>query len=177
MSEGTKSKETIVVEMVKAGIHTRDEIREAADCTSGSLASYLTGMRNAAKFTGVDICPVEVNDDDGKKVFTVGNYEEIEAAKAARVGSRSTAAAKSPAERLEAAEKRVTRCENAEEAAIARYEKDGSSEELQLRAAKAEIELKLAMIELEKAQDLVDSSDVVEGDNSEVVEETEDDLM
>ena len=51
MSE-VKSKETVVVEMVKAEQYTREEILAESGATPGSLASYLTAMRNAAKFTG-----------------------------------------------------------------------------------------------------------------------------
>ena len=83
MSE-VKSKETVVVEMVNAEKYTREEILAASGATPGSLASYLTAMRNAAKFTGAACCPIEV-EEDGKKIFKVTTWDEAEAAKAARV--------------------------------------------------------------------------------------------
>jgi hypothetical protein len=170
------SKETIVVDLVKAGESTREEIREAADCTSGSLASYLTGMRNAAKYTGVAICPVEVEDpeDADRKVFVVKTFDEVEEIKAERSVSRPSAASKkTPAERLEAAEKRLTRCESAAEKASDRAANADGNVELDLRADKAEIEVKLAAIELDRAKALVDSADA----EAEAPEADEDELM
>lgn len=153
------SKEQIVVDMVKAGESTREEIKEEAECTSGSLASYLSGMRNAAKYTGVAICPVEIVDpnDEDRKIFTVMTFDEVEEIKAERV-AKPAASKKTPAERLEAAEKREARCDKAVEAADKRADADPDNEELSLRAQKADIEFKLAGIELERAQMLVDDA-------------------
>jgi len=176
------SKETIVVEMVKAGQSTREEIKDAADCTSGSLASYLSAMRNAAKFTGAVICPIEVaagtEEDADRKVFQVMTFDEVEEIKAERTANRPSAASKkTPAERLEAAKKRLIRCENAAEKAVERAENDDSNEELELRADKAQIEVKLAEFELARAEALVTEDDSAEESEGSVGEGSEDELM
>ena len=143
------SKQDQVVELVKAGQYNRDEILAEVGCTAGALSSYLSGMRNAAKFTGAEICPVI--DENG--VFSVTTYEEFEAQKAEAAANRKPKApAKTPEERWMAASKRVTRCEKA--AASARDRADGNPDdrETDLRARKADIELELAQIEMERAE-------------------------
>lgn len=167
------SKQDQVVELVKAGVSTRVEIRESVGCTSGALASYLTGMRNAAKFTGASICPVEVDkevDGEMKKVFTVMTFQESEDIKAERAANRTTSTStKTPEERVEAAEKRMTKCETAVEKAVERAEKDADNVELELRADKAKIDVKLAEIELNRAKALI----VEDEDNAEVPQDDE----
>lgn len=173
----SKSKQEVVVEMVQAGTYTRAEIKEGAQCTSGALASYLSGMRNAAKFTGSEICPIEV-DVDGKKVFQVTTFAKAEAIKAERVASNSSStSAKTPAERLDAAEKRVTRVSNKLEKAEERAEANEDSRELQLRWDLAKIEVELADIELEKAKALVADQPILEEDEADTEVESEDELM
>jgi len=171
----SQSKEEIVVGMVKAGIHTRQEIKDESGCTSASLASYLSGMRNAAKFTGVSICPIEIEDDDGKKVFRVILFADYEAAKAERAANKPSAASKkTPAERLDGAEKRLIRCESAYDKAKDRAEADEDNRELELRSDKAQIELELADIELKRAQALIDSD---EAEADEAPEADEDEML
>lgn len=167
-----ESKQDIVVKLVQEGIHTRSAIRKAADCTAGALASYFSGMRNAAKFTGASICPIEI-DLDGKKVFTVKTFEEVEEMKAAKAATKpASTSTKTPAERLELAEKRINRCTGALEKSNERAEAAPENREVELRAAKAKIELELAEIELKRVNELIDADEAADD-----VEPEEDELM
>jgi hypothetical protein len=142
------TKQDIVVKMVKEGIHTREEIKTAADCTAGALASYLSGMRNAAKYTGEAICPVQ--NENG--IYSVVTFAEADAAKAEKVSIRTSAGPKkTPAERLAQAETRVTRCGNLLAKAKERLDENPDNRELQLRHQLAEINSELANIEFTKA--------------------------
>jgi hypothetical protein len=180
------SKETQVFEMVKEGNRTRQEIIEAADCTPGSFASYLSAFRNAAKLTGAPVCPVEVpsEDDPERKVFTVTTFEEAETLKAAQASTRKSAGpAKTPEERFLAAKKRLARCEKAEANASERADANEGNEELELRAEKATIERKLAELAFQEAvralEDLgIDPDSVTEAPKeAEAVEDGGDDEL
>jgi hypothetical protein len=167
-----ESKQDVVVRLVQEGTHTRQEIKDAADCTSGALASYLSGMRNAAKFTGAAVCPMEVVLEDGKKVFTAVTFEAAEEAKAAKAATASASTStKTPAERLEAATKRVDRCDSALDKAKERYEAAEDNRELELRFNKAEIEAELASIELKRAEALVVEDEDADADDIEAEDE------
>ena len=154
------SKETQVFEMVKERSMTRQEIIEAAGCTPGSFASYLSAFRNAAKLTGAPVCPVEVpsEDDPEKKVFKIVTFDEAETYKAAQAATRKTAGpAKTPEERFLAAKKRLARCEKARVNAYERADARAGDEELRLRAEKATIEYQLAELAYNNAfKDLED---------------------
>ncbi len=164
------SKQEQVIELVKAGESTREQIKEAVGCTTGSLASYLSTMSNIAKFTDAVMSPV--TDENG--IMSVTTFAEAEEAKASRAASRPAAASKkTPAERLEAAEKRVVRCGNALTSASDRAEANEGNREMELHHQLAEINAELADIELTRCKDLV-SSDDAEADTP-VAEE--DDLM
>lgn len=112
MSEQTK--QDVIVEMVKAGKSTRDEIIAAANCTTKAFASYLTTMRNAAKFTGAVLCPTEV-EVDGKKVMVAKLYAEVMAGREERKAAAKPGKldAKSPAEKYALAQKRVEKADTA----------------------------------------------------------------
>ena len=168
--EKTMSKEDIVVSMVKEGKHTREEIRNAAGCTAGSFASYLTGMRMAAKHTGSEIYPIEVEDpnDPKRKVFTVATFDKVEEMKAERAASTPAGPKKTPEERYQAAVKRLERCKNSLAKARERAELNTGSRELELRTQKAEIEFELAGIELQRAKNArgeVPEETIVAGDD------------
>ncbi len=154
------SKQEQVIELVKAGESTREQIKEAVDCTIGSLASYFSTMSNIAKYSGVALCPV--TNADG--IMSVTTYEEAEAAKAERTASRPAASKKSPEERLDAAEKRMIRCTNAEVSAAKRAEDNPDNKELELRADQAVINLKLAEIELDRSKELCHATEAAEED-------------
>jgi len=173
-----ESKQDVVVRLVKEGMHSRVAIKEEAGCTSGALASYFSGMRNAAKYTGEPLCPVEIELEDGSKVMVAKTIEEVESIKEERAATRTTAAAKkSPEERYEAAVSRLSRCESALDKLDDRISSaDGEvAEEVTLRFEKAKIEVRLAEIELDRCKGLVDSSEDVEEDED--TESSEEDLM
>jgi len=166
------SKQEQVIELVKAGKSTRDEIRETVGCTAGSLASYLSTMSNIAKYSGAELCPI--TDEDGK--MTVTTYEKAEAARAAR-GGKSRASAKSPADRLKAAKLRITRTTNAAGSAATRLEADPDNEVLQLRVTIADANKRLAEIEFETAntpdaQEALEALEAEEAAKEEAVEVT-----
>ena len=156
MSE-VKSKETVVVEMVNAEQYTRDEILAESGATPGSLASYLTAMRNAAKFTGATCCPIEV-EEDGKKIFKVTTWDEAEALKAARVPKTKKSEPKTFEERLDAAQKRVAKVTIQLDKAKAAFE-ETETRTSELRVTILEAELEIAEIALDKLQGEGDTED------------------
>lgn len=155
------SKQDQVIELVKAGASTREQIKEAVGCTTGSLASYLSTMSNIAKYTQSAMCPVTAPETG---IMSVTTWEEAEEAKAAKAASSPSAVSKkTPAERLEAAEKRIIRCTNALDSAKKRAEDNEGNREMELRASLAEINAELADIELARCEDLVASVDAEAG--------------
>ena len=156
MSE-VKSKETVVVEMVNAEKYTRDEILAESGATPGSLASYLTAMRNAAKFTGATCCPIEV-EEDGRKIFKVATWDEAEALKAARVPKTKKSEPKTFEERLDAAQKRVAKVTVQLDKAKAAFE-ETETRTSELRVTILEAELEIAEIALDKLQGEGDTED------------------
>jgi len=144
------SKEQDVLAMLKEEKYTKDEILEATQCTAGSFSSYLSAFRNASKYTGANICPVEV---DG--VFKMTTYDEWSKAREASKGNGRTT--KDPAERLRRADKRVVRCAKTLENAVNRHE-NLESEETGLRVDLAEINLKLAELEQAKAEEVAEKA-------------------
>jgi len=156
----SESKQDVVVRMVTSGEFTREQIKSEADCTSGALASYLSGMRNAAKYSpGIEMCPV--TDDNG--VMSAITFEAAEALKAEKT-TTTKAPAKTPAERFEAADKRVIRTGNILAKAQERFDNAPDNRELELRLKKAEIELELAEIELSRAATLNEDAPEEAGD-------------
>ena len=167
MSE-VKSKETVVVEMVNAEKYTREEILAESGATPGSLASYLTAMRNAAKFTGATCCPIEV-EEDGKKIFKVTTWDEAEAVKAARVPKTKKSEPKTFEERLDAAQKRVAKVMVQLDKAKAAFE-ETETRTSELRVTILEAELELAEIALDKLQADGDTeeNEITEGEEAEL---------
>ena len=167
MSE-VKSKETVVVEMVNAERYTREEILAESGATPGSLASYLTAMRNAAKFTGAACCPIEV-EEDGKKVFKVTTWDEAEAAKAARVPKTKKSEPKTFEERLDAAQKRIAKVTIQLDKAKAAFE-ETETRTSELRVTILEAELEIAEIALDKLQGDGDTeeNEITEGEEAEL---------
>ena len=167
MSE-VKSKETVVVEMVNAEKYTREEILAASGATPGSLASYLTAMRNAAKFTGATCCPIEV-EEDGRKIFKVTTWDEAEAIKAARVPKTKKSEPKTFEERLDAAQKRVAKVTIQLDKAKAAFE-ETETRTSELRVTILEAELELAEIALDKLQNdgNTEENEITEGEEAEL---------
>ena len=167
MSE-VKSKETIVVEMVNAEKYTREEILAESGATPGSLASYLTAMRNAAKFTGATCCPIEV-EEDGRKIFKVTTWDEAEAVKAARVPKTKKSEPKTFEERLDAAQKRVAKVAIQLDKAKAAFE-ETETRTSELRVTILEAELEIAEIALDKLQadGNTEENEITEGEEAEL---------
>ena len=167
MSE-VKSKETVVVEMVNAEKYTREEILAESGATPGSLASYLTAMRNAAKFTGAACCQIEV-EEDGKKIFKVTTWDEAEAIKAARVPKTKKSEPKTFEERLDAAQKRVAKVTIQLDKAKAAFE-ETETRTSELRVTILEAELELAEIALDKLQadGNTEENEITEGEEAEL---------
>ena len=167
MSE-VKSKETIVVEMVNAEKYTREEILAESGATPGSLASYLTAMRNAAKFTGATCCPIEV-EEDGRKIFKVTTWDEAETIKANRVPKTKKSEPKTFEERLDAAQKRVAKVTIQLDKAKAAFE-ETETRTSELRVTILEAELELAEIALDKLQSDGDTEEdeITEGEEAEL---------
>ena len=167
MSE-VKSKETIVVEMVNAEKYTREEILAESGATPGSLASYLTAMRNAAKFTGATCCPIEV-EEDGKKIFKVTTWDEAETIKANRVPKTKKSEPKTFEERLDAAQKRVAKVTIQLDKAKAAFE-ETETRTSELRVTILGAELELAEIALDKLQGDGDTeeNEITEGEEAEL---------
>lgn len=167
MSE-VKSKETVVVEMVNAEQYTREEILAASGATPGSLASYLTAMRNAAKFTGATCCPIEV-EEDGRKIFKVTTWDAAEAVKAARVPKTKKSEPKTFEERLDAAQKRVAKATIQLDKAKAAFE-ETETRTSELRVTILEAELELAEIALDKLQadGNAEENEITEGEEAEL---------
>lgn len=151
MSEETRSKRQIIIDTINEGGATMESLAAAANCKYASVMSNFSMLRLMGLFPVKDV-EVEV---DGKTVLTyrfvdAAEKAELDAAKAEK--SKSTSKPKDPKKRYDAAVKRVTRTEKAKDKAIERAEKADDDEELNLRAEKAEIEFKLANIELDKAK-------------------------
>ena len=167
MSEIVKSKETIVVEMVNEQCYTREEILQESGATPGSLASYLTAMRNAARFTGAVCCPIEV-EEDGRKIFKVTTWDEAEAAKAARVPKTKKSEPKTYEERLDAAQKRIGRVAAALAKAEAAFQ-ENETRANELRVTINTAELELANIALEKLQEQgSEETEITEAEDAEL---------
>ena len=149
-----KNKQDIVLELIKEGGAKKADLLAAgwpeADekSASASLASVFTGLRMAARFaTDVELCPV--TDEDG--VYSLIKHDEWEAMQAEKKPAK---APKTPEEQLEAATKRVARAEKAVGTAEKRNDKDPSTKN-GLLFKRAELELELAKIDLEEAEDAV----------------------
>jgi len=153
------SQQDKVVEMLREQKYTREEIMDTVGCNSACLASYLTGMRNAAKFSGTPICPIEKVEGD-KKIFVLGSYEEFQTARTPKV--KAASAAKTPAQRYAEAVKRVEKAEKA----VERY---AGAEE-----AEGVLRFKIAELELELAQLLLSQMDAPEDTDLDTEIETED---
>lgn len=137
------AKRDIIIEAIEEGGATREALMEAAEVDSKGLASQFSYLRLMGK------CPIA--DDEGVYSFvTADEWEEIKEVR--KANAKSNQPAKTPEERLEAAEKRVDKCKKAAANAADRFNKSDDDHELELRSNKCDIELELAEIELEKAQ-------------------------
>ena len=157
MSEDTRSKYDIVVEKLQAGGCKKSDLVPSL-CTSGSLASYFTTMRQVAKASNLPYCPV-IGADGTYVLITWTKWEAQKEASAAKV---KPATAKTPEERVADADKRVTRCTNLLEKAKARASENEDNEELSLRHTIAKCNLRLAELEQAAAADFLASQPEIE---------------
>ena len=167
MSE-VKSKETIVFEMVNAEKYTREEILAASGATPGSLASYLTAMRNAAKFTSAACCPIEV-EVGGKKIFKVTTWDAAETIKANRAPKTKKSEPKTFEERLDAAQKRVGKAiTQLNKAKMAFEETETRISELRFNICEAELELAQIALDKLQADGDTEENEITEGEEAEL---------
>lgn len=143
-------KRETVLETINAGGATKETLMAAiAPTDAKGLASIFTTLRLMGS------CPV-AQEDGTFKVVSAEEWAEIKASRSA--GAKPAGPAKTPAERLEAAKKRVERCGKQNEAAQARFDEKPGSEELDLRSQLAAVQLRLAEIEIEKAETAVEEA-------------------
>ncbi len=173
-----ESKQEMVVRLVKDGLYTRKEILYKVDCTSGALASYLNAMRNAAKFTGAPLCPVEVVNEEGEKVFVAKTFEEAEALKADRPSAKR-ASKKTPWQQYVEAEKRAAKSQAAYERAkdrLGSIENPTQAHNIRLEIARLTAELHIFEFqEMERPEpdEIAVDEDVDEDADEDVVAEDE----
>lgn len=151
-----KSKREIIADCIDAGGATMESLILAANCKYESVMSNFSMLRLMGK------CPVKDVEVDGVLTYrfvTSEEWESMKAEKAANAGAKRTSVTKSPAERLIAADKRTDRCEKALVSAAERAKSAPNDELLALRQQKADIELKIAVIEHSTAKEAVDNDE------------------
>ena len=156
-SKPEKKKREIVIEAIEAGGATMESLMVAADCKYESIMSIFSTLRLMGKCPVKDV-PATMTAEDGSE-FEVMTYrlvtpEEWEQIKAER-SSKSAAKRepkKSPAEQLEALNKRIENLTKAEAAAKSRFDQRPELRILELRAQKADIELQIACLERDELQ-------------------------
>lgn len=167
-----------IVASLITGTMTREEVIAAAECTPKAFASYLTSLRNAAKYSKTNICPIEKTVGD-KKVMVMGTYEEFEGLKLMSAAATSASVDEKPL-----AERHATAVKNANKAATAlarfqarkdngeKFEK-GGLDDLKFQVAKLNVQITQKIIENLPALPEVDEAVEEVG----VVTDTEDQLM
>ncbi len=158
------TKREIIIQEIEKGGATMDSLKEAADCKYESVMSIFSMLRLMGK------CPVK-QEDGTYKFVTLEEWEELKAERAANAKTKSSKP-KTPEEILKAAEKALARAEKAYSLAKERFEKSPDDHVLDLKCQKAELELALAKINFNEAQDAVTE----EAEEAEEVEETENDF-
>ncbi len=159
----------IIVATIKDGNATRESVIKAAGCTPKAFASYLTSLRNGAKYGGSAICPIEATEGDAK-IFRLGTYEEYEAS---RVTAEKVSAEEKPlAERHATAVKNINKANATLNRFTARKEagetfEKGSVDDLKFQIAKLQVTLANVVYSELPALPVVDES-------AEAVDTTED---
>lgn len=152
MNEVKVSKRQIIIDTINAGGATIETLAAAAECKYASVMSNFSMLRLMGMHPVKDVMVVQEDETEvlTYRFVTTDEMNQIKADAAAKAGEKKTVSKKSPADRLDAAEKRIVRCEKADKTAAERADK-GNTELLNLRAEKAGIELKIAQIELTEA--------------------------
>ena len=173
-----ESKQEMVVRLVKDGLYTRQEIKDKVDCTAGALASYLNAMRNAAKFSGTALCPIEVENEKGEKVFVVRTFEEAEALRAER-SPAARISKKSPQQQYAEAEKRAKKSQDVHTRMAERLaESKNVTATQKLRLEIARLTAELHRLEFSEMEDPGPADDTpVDADVEDAPENDESDLM
>ena len=139
------AKRDIILAEIEKGGATRESLMAAADVNDKGLSSQLTYLRWMGK------CPMK--QEDG--TFKIVSAEEWEAHKAA--SGTGFGAAKTPAERLTAATKRVGRASSALDNCKKRLDANPDDKLNQLNFEKAKLELQISEILESRAQAEVDA--------------------
>lgn len=134
-----KNKREIIAELIEAGGATKESLMEGAEVNSAGLSSQFTYLRLTGKY------PVKT--DDG--TFKFVTEEQWNAMKETASSRTSVGPKKSPAERLEALQKRQAKLQ---EAYAKRQELGDKSPIGKLKNKKAEIEVDIVNLEIEAVQ-------------------------
>lgn len=137
----SKSHQELVQEMISAGEYTRADIIAKVGCTPGSLASYLTAWRSAAKFTGAPCYPIEVGKNKVFQFMTADEAAEVRPASKAK----SKSIGKNPLVTQDRLEQRILKVNTR----IDKLENAADSEIKGLRLTIAKAERRLLEIEVE----------------------------
>lgn len=166
----TQPKRLIIKEAIEAGNATKESLMKLAEVSSASLATNFTYLRLMGFYP--------VKGDDG--TFRFVNEEEWDSIQAARAEAASNrkapGKAKTPHEIIDAAEKRLTKCQKAVETAAEKHA-TFDNEITQLREVIANAEYRLAEIALDAV--IAEHGDSVEDEEveDEEVEEVEEDEL
>jgi len=174
-------KRLIIKEAIEAGGATKESLMETAECTAASLATNFTYLRLMGFY------PVKA-DDDTFSFVTEEEWDEIQAERKEKAGTRKTTTPKTPEEVHAAAVKRLARCGKAKETAAAKLEQFPDEEVVVLRATIATAEHRLAEINLEAAEENLEADKVevgeadedgveIDQENLDAEETTDDDLV
>ena len=148
-----KSKREIIADCIEAGGATMESLMAAAGCKYASVMSNFSMLRLMGKNPVKDV-PVESTNEDGETVteltYRLVSNEEWAAIKAEKAANTKTkkAPARTPEQMLEILTKRVNKATIAMATANDRATASPDSPILYLRFQKAEIELKIANLEL-----------------------------
>jgi len=128
------AKRDIILEKILEGGATKESLMEAADVNEKGLASQMTYLRLMGK------CPMK-QEDGTFKIVSREEWDEYRASSGSKADANLT-----PQERIEKAEKAVTRCVNAADRAKKAAESDPENELKSLQAQVAVLNLKIANI-------------------------------
>jgi len=164
-------KRLIIKEMIEAGDCTKDKIKEKLEISAASLATNFTYLRLMGHY------PI-TGENDVLSFTDEAGWAKIQEERKANATNRKSATAKTPQERYVALEKKCVRTKTAAKNAEERYTNDPDSELLELRSKRADLDAKIAQLEIEAlieqfGDDLTPTVNE-DGEEIEEVEEVED---
>jgi len=142
-----------IKEMIESGTYTRKMIQEELGLSAASLATNFSYLRMMGFY------PIVAEENKESGILSLTDKETWDTMKAASAGARSTAAAKTPKERYEALDKRLTRVSKALKLAADRAAANEDVELLQLKKDRAVLDVKITEIEI---KDLTSSDEYIE---------------